>query len=1023
MTAAPDGLPEPARSLLTAVESEIDALLANTEKNVEKVPLTKGERRSAADDGSGGEYLFSCPNWKPEFHSDQLLIRPTRSRDRWRPAEAAQMSDGKVLVRTPADLGANPVSADLCQDETGPLKALADRIRWSAAPTGSVDPTTSGWLLGLGDPPLGRHTRPQDLVSGYEDLRLNERQRRAVEQALASGITFVWGPPGTGKTAVVSLITEGCHRQGERVLFLSPTNVAVDQALERVCERLENEEGFDYGLVQRAGVMQVATLRERYGSRIDVDMITGRLSTELLRRSQELTQRRDTALEGVRLHERVAQAHQVLVDARQALDEADSHAGRWDAEARNCRRELDDVRRQITRIGDPTGLRAKRKAAQLDQFHGRAMRLDHTIQHAVEQRDQALATSQRHKTEAERAEQALSAAHARVSGLPAHAVLKERVEEADGELQRVNDELGKVADSVRARCRVMGTTIAKALRTRSIMDDVDTVIIDEAGMVDLPSAWCAAGLAGKRVVVAGDFRQLPAVTHGSDNKGAGDDAQRHSALWMDRDAFHAAGLIGPDGSVRDDPRMVRLDTQYRMRPGICAVVNEVAYPDSPLRTGRDDASRLPTSPLLGRDVVLVDTTERRVPLMGKGRHLTNQVHEAVIHELVRGLQFDSVLPSRNASASSDMLPAERMAVIAPYRDQVKSLKRSLEYRFGEEYVGLADTVHRFQGSERPLVILDTVAGAGRSAGRLVEGTGLSSQTTRLLNVALSRAQDHLIVVADVGFLRENLPRDSETLRMLRILEHTAQRIPIDDLAPIRSAADLAGLSTEELNRPAFFPADEVYRAVEWDIDQAARSIDVFCPFLDYGPVQTWLDRLKLRVKAGVKVTVFTRAHKAGDKGTKLAEHIRRAGCEVVERERMHEKVLIIDDTVLWHGSLNLLATSAPTDLMMRLTDPAACSRVRRIVERARDDRRGFTPPPTAPPPPKEPSRPKAPGGVPDQADGMPETGQVVGDRLYLNVPYDQKDEAKSLVKARWNKAVKKWWVPADTPRDRIDRWL
>jgi hypothetical protein len=1014
VTAVPDGLPEPARSLLTAVESEIDAILANSE-NVEKIPLAKGERRSAAD--GGGEYLFSCPNWKPEFHSDQLLIRLTSSRDRWQPAEAAQMSDGKVLVRTPADLGAKPGSADLCQDETSPLKALADRIRWSAAPTGSVDLTTSGWLLGMGDPPLGRHPRPQDLVSGYRGLRLNERQRLAVERALANGITFVWGPPGTGKTDVVSLITEGCHRQGERVLFLSPTNVAVDQALERVCERLENEEGFDLGLVQRAGVIQVATLRERYGSRIDVDMITGRLSTELLRRSQDLTQQRDTALEGVRLHERVAQAHQVLVDTRQALNEADSHAGRWDAEARNCRRELDDVRQQIARIGDPTGLRAKRKAAQLDQFHGRAMRLEHTIQHAVAQRDQALATSHRHKAETERAAQALSAAHSKVSGLPAHAVLIKRVEEVDGELQRVNDELGKVADSVRARCRVMGTTIAKALRTRSIMDDVDTVIIDEAGMVDLPSAWCAAGLAKKRVVVAGDFRQLPAVTHGSDNKEAGDDAKRHSALWMDRDAFHAAGLIGPDGRAKDDPRMVRLDTQYRMRPGICAVVNEVAYPDSPLRTGRDDSSRLPSSPLLDRDVVLVDTTERRVPLMGNGRHLTNQVHEAVIHELVRGLQFDSVLPSRNAS-SPDVLPSERMAVIAPYRNQVKSLQGSLEYRFGEEYVGLADTVHRFQGSQRPLVILDTVAGAGRTVGRLVEGTGLASQTTRLLNVALSRAQDHLIVVADVGFLRQNLRPDSETLRMLEVLERTARRIPIDDLAPIRSAADLAGLSTEELNRPAFFPADEVYRAVEWDIDQAVKSIDVFCPFLDPGPVQRWLDRLHRRVGAGVKVTVFTRAHKAGEKGARLAEHLRRAGCEVVGRERMHEKVLIIDDTVLWHGSLNLLATSAPTDLMMRLTDPAACTRVRRIVDRARSDRRGFTPPPTAPPPPKAPA-----SGVPDRVDAIPETGQVVGDRLYLNVPYKEKDEAKRLVKAEWHKAVKKWWVPADTPRDDVARWL
>lgn len=46
------------------------------------------------------------------------------------------------------------------------------------------------------------------------------------------------------------------------------------------------------------------------------------------------------------------------------------------------------------------------------------------------------------------------------------------------------------------------------------------------------------------------------------------------------------------------------------------------------------------------------------------------------------------------------------------------------------------------------------------------------------------------------------------------------------------------------------------------------------------------------------------------------------------------RVLVLDRTVLWHGSLNLLASPGPTDLMMRLTDPAACERVGRVIERA-----------------------------------------------------------------------------------------
>lgn len=112
----------------------------------------------------------------------------------------------------------------------------------------------------------------------------------------------------------------------------------------------------------------------------------------------------------------------------------------------------------------------------------------------------------------------------------------------------------EVANTVRARCRVLGTTVQKAVQSRSLMDPVDVVVIDEAGMVALPWAWCAAELAGKRVVVAGDFRQLPAVTYGSGNRSATAADRQHSLLWMDRDAFTAAGLVDAGGTARPDAR-------------------------------------------------------------------------------------------------------------------------------------------------------------------------------------------------------------------------------------------------------------------------------------------------------------------------------------------------------------------------------------------------------------------------------------------------------------------------------------
>jgi len=46
----------------------------------------------------------------------------------------------------------------------------------------------------------------------------------------------------------------------------------------------------------------------------------------------------------------------------------------------------------------------------------------------------------------------------------------------------------------------------------------------------------------------------------------------------------------------------------------------------------------------------------------------------------------------------------------------------------------------------------------------------------------------------------------------------------------------------------------------------------------------------------------------------------------------------------------------------------------------------------------------------------------IAGRLYLEVPFDQKDEAKSRLRARWDDTAKLWWVTPDK-RAAAQRWL
>jgi very-short-patch-repair endonuclease len=67
-----------------------------------------------------------------------------------------------------------------------------------------------------------------------EPLPLNSEQREAIDHALTRPLTVITGPPGTGKSQVVSSLLINAAKLGKRVLFASKNNKAVDVVEARV---------------------------------------------------------------------------------------------------------------------------------------------------------------------------------------------------------------------------------------------------------------------------------------------------------------------------------------------------------------------------------------------------------------------------------------------------------------------------------------------------------------------------------------------------------------------------------------------------------------------------------------------------------------------------------------------------------------------------------------------------------------------------------------------------------------------
>lgn len=71
------------------------------------------------------------------------------------------------------------------------------------------------------------------------DGQRNAAQLSAIRKAMQNRALFIWGPPGTGKTATLGYIIANYLKQGKTVLFASNTNRAVDVGLLSALEAIE----------------------------------------------------------------------------------------------------------------------------------------------------------------------------------------------------------------------------------------------------------------------------------------------------------------------------------------------------------------------------------------------------------------------------------------------------------------------------------------------------------------------------------------------------------------------------------------------------------------------------------------------------------------------------------------------------------------------------------------------------------------------------------------------------------------
>lgn len=279
-------------------------------------------------------------------------------------------------------------------------------------------------------------------------------------------------------------------------------------------------------------------------------------------------------------------------------------------------------------------------------------------------------------------------------------------------------------------CAVTSLSVRK--RVPFLAGMYDLLIIDEASQCDIPSILPLLYRC-KSAVIIGDPKQLSHIT--------GLTKKQDNTLLRKYDispefSFNEMPLYNYAAAICDPANIIQLRDHHRCHGDIIEFSNKEFY-NSSLRIATN-YNRLKSETKLGVRWVNVHGNTYRP-------HSGSAYNDAEVNAIIGELKQ---LVTNNYRGS--------IGVVTPFKAQADKITRTLE---GETDLYntllavnkfMADTVHKFQGDERDLMFFSTVISSGAPNGCV----NFLKSTGNLFNVAITRAKSSLVVVGNQDYCKE-----------------------------------------------------------------------------------------------------------------------------------------------------------------------------------------------------------------------------------------------------------------------------
>lgn len=335
----------------------------------------------------------------------------------------------------------------------------------------------------------------------------------------------------------------------------------------------------------------------------------------------------------------------------------------------------------------------------------------------------------------------------------------------------------------------------------------------------------------------------------------------------ERGCFSSSGCGRLGGGGKLHPHLFLLKEQRRMHPDISAFTNRYIYHSlvGDHESVRSSRKRIVEhAPFPGRAAILLDTSYMGAfCITEKSSNSRSNLWQALI-------SFQLIHESYLGGARS-------IGYVTPYRAQANLMDLLLQDLYEKERLTadiVSATVHRFQGSERDVMIFDTVdSNPQERAGMLLTG----KDSERLINVAITRTKGKFIHVCNLAFIRKHVYNRKTIRQLVEHQEKHQQSVRTKDIGTwIRNQhPNLKWIHALKL--------DKVLR----DIENARSSIVISLPVTIVLP-ETWTNVLVHRNPSATLTVISEKPIPEIQ-----ADSWQEAGCSF--------PFVVIDEHILWLG--------------------------------------------------------------------------------------------------------------------------